>query len=159
MANIKFISVGTLKEDYLRDAVAEYIKRLSGFCRVEEVNIKESRLPQDPSDKEIERALEEEGKQILAATGNRAYKIAMCVEGKQFSSPALAEKIENAFSQSSEICFIIGSSHGLSSEVKAAADLKLSVSALTFPHQLMRVILAEAVYRCMTIIKGTKYHK
>ena len=159
MATVKFISVGTLKEDYLRDAVAEYHKRLSGFCKVEDINIKESRLPQDPSDKEIARALDEEGKQIIAAMGNRAYKIALCVEGKQFSSPELAEKIENAFANSSEICFVIGSSHGLSNEMKAAADLKLSFSKLTFPHQLMRVVLAEAIYRCMTIIKGTKYHK
>jgi len=159
MATIKIITVGTLKEDYLRDAVAEYEKRISVFCRVESVNIKEAKLPQDPSAGDIRRALDEEAKLILSAMPDRAYKIAMCVEGKQFSSEQLSAKIESAFSSSNEICFVIGSSHGLSDSVKASADLKLSVSALTFPHQLMRVILLESIYRCLNIIKGTKYHK
>jgi len=159
MATIKIITVGTLKEDYLRDAVAEYEKRISVFCRVESVNIKEAKLPQDPSAGDIRRALDEEAKLILSAMPDRAYKIAMCVEGKQFSSEQLSAKIESAFSSSNEICFVIGSSLGLSDSVKASADLKLSVSALTFPHQLMRVILLESIYRCLNIIKGTKYHK
>ena len=159
MATIKIITVGTLKEDYLKEAAAEYEKRISGFCNVESVNIRESKLPNDPSEGDIRRALTEESKQILAAMPDRAYKIAMCVEGKQFSSEELSAKIESAFSVSNEICFVIGSSHGLSDEVKNAADLKLSVSKLTFPHQLMRVILLECIYRCLNIIKGTKYHK
>ncbi len=159
MATIKIITVGSLKEDYLRAAVAEYEKRISGFCRVESVNIKEAKLPSDPSEGDIRRALSEEAKQILAAMPDRAYKIAMCVEGKQFSSEELAAKIDGAFSSANEICFVIGSSHGLSDEVKNAADLKLSVSKLTFPHQLMRVVLLESIYRCLNIIKGTKYHK
>ena len=159
MATIRFISVGTLKEDYLRDAVAEYKKRLSGFCQVEEINLKESKLPQDPSESEIKRALDDEAKQILAAMPDKAYKIAMCVEGKQYDSPELAGIFEKAFLSSNELCFVIGSSHGLSDEVKSRANLRLSVSKLTFPHQLMRVLLIEAVYRCMSITKGTKYHK
>ena len=159
MATIKIITVGTLKEDYLREAVAEYEKRISGFCKVESVNIKESKLPNDPSEGDIRRALSDEGKQILSAMPGRAYKIAMCVEGKQFSSEELAQKIDSEFSVSNEICFVIGSSHGLSDEVKNSADLKLSVSKLTFPHQLMRVVLLECIYRCLNIIKGTKYHK
>lgn len=159
MATIKFISVGTLKEDYLREAVKEYSKRLSGFCNVVEVNIKESKLPNDPSDGDIKRALAEEAKAILAAMPDRSYKIAMCVEGKQFSSEELATRLEGAFSAANEICFVIGSSHGLDDSVKNAADLRLSVSKMTFPHQLMRVLLLEGVYRCMNIIKGTKYHK
>ena len=159
MATIKFITVGTLKEKYLSDAVAEYEKRLSGFCKVESINLKEAKHPQEPSQSEIKKALEEEGKVILSHMSERAYKIALCVEGKQFSSEELAEKLERAFSLSNEICFVIGSSHGLCDAVKSAADLRLSVSKLTFPHQLMRVILAESVYRCMNIIKGTKYHK
>lgn len=159
MATIKFITVGTLKEKYLSDAVAEYEKRLSGFCKVESINLKEAKLPQEPSQSEIKKALEEEGKVILSHMSERAYKIALCVEGKQFSSEELAEKLERAFSLSNEICFVIGSSHGLCDAVKSAADLRLSVSKLTFPHQLMRVILSESVYRCMNIIKGTKYHK
>ena len=159
MATIKFISVGTLKEDYLREAVKEYSKRLSGFCNVVEVNIKEAKLPNDPSDGDIKRALAEEAKAILAAMPDRSYKIAMCVEGKQFSSEELATRLEGAFSAANEICFVIGSSHGLDDSVKNAADLRLSVSKMTFPHQLMRVLLLEGVYRCMNIIKGTKYHK
>lgn len=159
MATIKIITVGTLKEDYLRGAVAEYEKRISGFCRVESVNIKEAKLPQDPSDGDIRRALSEEAKAILSNMPDRAYKIAMCVEGKQFSSEELAQKIDGAFSTSNEICFVIGSSHGLDDSVKNAADLRLSVSKLTFPHQLMRVVLLESIYRCLNIIKGTKYHK
>lgn len=159
MATIKFITVGQLKESYLREAVAEYEKRLSGFCRVENINLKEYKVPQDPSDAEISKALSEEAKMILSAIPDRAYKIIMCVEGKQFSSEELADKIDRAFSTTSEIVFVIGSSHGLHDSVKNVADIKLSVSKLTFPHQLMRPILLEAVYRCMTIIKGTKYHK
>ena len=159
MATIKFITVGQLKESYLREAVSEYEKRLSGFCKVENVNLKEYKVPQDPSDAEIQKALSEEAKTILAAIPDRAYKIIMCVEGKQFSSEELADKIDKAFSVSSEIVFVIGSSHGLHDSVKNIADIKLSVSKLTFPHQLMRPLLLEAVYRCMTIIKGTKYHK
>ena len=159
MPTIKIITVGTLKEDYLRDAVAEYEKRIGGFCRIESVNIKEAKLAQDPSDGDIRRALAEEAKQILSYMPDRAFKVAMCVEGKQFSSEELASRIEGAFSVANEICFVIGSSHGLDDSVKNAADLKLSVSKLTFPHQLMRVVLLESIYRCLNIIKGTKYHK
>ena len=159
MATIRFITIGTLKEEYLREAVKEYEKRLSGFCHVEQVNLKEAKLPNDPSDGDVRRALAEEAKAILAAMPERSYKIAMCVEGKQFSSEELAAKLDSAFSASNELCFIIGSSYGLDDSVKAAADLKLSVSKMTFPHQLMRVLLLEGVYRCMNIIKGTKYHK
>lgn len=159
MPTIKIITVGTLKEDYLRDAVAEYEKRIGGFCRIESVNIKEAKLAQNPSDGDIRRALAEEAKQILSYMPDRAFKVAMCVEGKQFSSEELASRIEGAFSVANEICFVIGSSHGLDDSVKNAADLKLSVSKLTFPHQLMRVVLLESIYRCLNIIKGTKYHK
>lgn len=159
MATIKFITVGTLKEDYLREAVKEYEKRLSGFCKVEAVNLKEAKLPNDPSESDVKKALAEEARAILSAMPERSYKIAMCVEGKQFSSEELAERIERAFGTANELCFVIGSSHGLDDSVKNAADLKLSVSKMTFPHQLMRVILLEGVYRCMNIIKGTKYHK
>ena len=159
MATIKIITVGTLKEEYLREAVAEYEKRIGGFCKLESINLKEAKLPQDPSDGDIRRALAEEAKQILAYMPDRAYKIAMCVEGKQFSSEELATRIEGAFGTANEIIFVIGSSHGLDDSVKNAADLRLSVSKLTFPHQLMRVVLLESVYRCLNIIKGTKYHK
>lgn len=156
---VRFITVGHLKEGYLREAAAEYRKRLSGMCHVEEVELKECKLPDDPSEGEIRKALAAEAKAILAAVPPRACLIALCVEGKQLPSPALAAKLEAWGNEYSELCFVIGSSHGLAPEVKAAAQMRLSVSELTFPHQLMRVILYEAVYRCYQIAKGTKYHK
>ena len=159
MLNVKIISTGTLKEDYLRQAVAEYAKRLSGYCKFSEVVLKEAKLPDSPSDREIASALDAEAKNILAEISPRSFKIAMCVEGKQLSSEELAEKLESISSEAGTICFIIGGSYGLSSAVKASGNLKLSFSRLTFPHQLMRVILLEAVYRGFNIIKGTKYHK
>ena len=156
---VRFITVGNLKESYLREAAAEYKKRLSGMCRVEEVELKEVKLPDDPSGSEIQKALSEEAKAILAAIPPRSYPIALCVEGKQMSSPDLSKKLEAVTSECGTLCFIIGSSHGLAPEVKAAAKMRLSVSELTFPHQLMRVILYEAVYRCYQIAKGSRYHK
>lgn len=159
MVNVTFIAVGNLKESYLREGVAEYMKRLSGFCRPVTVELKESRLPENPSEGEIAASLEAEADKILAAIPPRAYKVAFCVEGKQYPSERLARIIDDACMEHSDICFIIGSSFGLSPRVKAAADLRLSVSELTFPHQLMRLVSAEAVYRAFNIIKGTKYHK
>ncbi len=159
MLNIKIISVGTLKEPYLRQAAAEYEKRLKTFCSPEQIQIKGSPLPNAPSPPQVSSALSEEGKRILAAIPQRAYTIAMCVEGSSLSSEQLAEKIDQISSLSGTLCIIIGGSHGLSEEVKSAAALKLSFSSLTFPHQLMRVILLEALYRSFNIIKGTKYHK
>lgn len=159
MLNIKFITVGTLKEQYLRDAVAEYSKRLNGFCKPEFIVIKESKLSDDPSEKEIASALDNEAEAILSAIPQRAYVFSLCIEGKQLSSAELSEKIETVCSQTSDICFIIGSSFGLSDKVKNLSDMRLSFSKLTFPHQLMKVILLEAVYRALNISKGTKYHK
>jgi 23S rRNA (pseudouridine1915-N3)-methyltransferase len=159
MLNVKLITLGTLKEAYLRDAAAEYEKRLGAFCRFELVQLKEERLSDDPSESEIKNALSKESEKILALIPARAYVVAMCVEGKQLTSPELAEKLEEISSRTSDVCFIIGSSFGLSDSVKQRADLRLSVSKLTFPHQLMRVILLETVYRAFNIQKGTRYHK
>lgn len=159
MLNLTVITVGTLKEGYLREACAEYEKRLSAFCKYEMIVLKETRLSDAPSDAEISAALSAEGRQILAAMPSRAYRVALCVEGKQLSSEELAEKLEQIGTSHGSICLVIGSSYGLSPEVKAAADLRLSVSRLTFPHQLMRVLLLETLYRSLGISKGTKYHK
>ena len=156
---VRFITVGNLKESYLREAAAEYKKRLSGMCRVEEIELKEVKLPEDPSESEIKKALTEEAKTILAAIPPRSFPVALCVEGKQMSSPDLSRKLESVTAECGTLFFIIGSSHGLSPEVKVAAKMRLSISELTFPHQLMRVILYEAVYRCYQIAKGSKYHK
>ena len=159
MIQVTVITVGGLKEAYWRDAVAEYEKRLSAFAKVSTVQLKEAKLPEAPSEGEIRAALSDEGKRILAAVPPKAYRIALCVEGKQFSSEALSKKIENVLAENGNLCLIIGSSHGLSDEVKASANLRLSVSELTFPHQMMRPLLLEVLYRCFSIIKGTKYHK
>lgn len=159
MLGLTIITVGTLKESYLRDAAAEYEKRLGAFCRLNSVNLKEEKLPDSPSESQIETALRKEGERILAQMPKKSYKIAMCVEGKQLSSEELADKLGQIGSTHGEVCLVIGSSHGLDPSVKNACDMRLSVSKLTFPHQLMRVILLEAVYRGFNILKGTHYHK
>lgn len=159
MANITLITVGTLKEKYLKDAVDEYKKRLSQYARVDEINIKEERIANEDDGAEIRRALDSEAEKILAAIPKGAGKIALCVEGKQYDSVALAELIGRMCDESGKIALIIGSSHGLSDKVKCECDVRLSVSALTFPHQLMRVVLYEALYRSFTILAGKKYHK
>ena len=159
MIQVTVITVGNLKEAYWREAVAEYEKRLSAFCKPNLIQLKEAKLPDDPSEGEIRAALAEEAKKILAAVPPRAYRVALCVEGKQFSSEALAKKLDSALTENGNLCLIIGSSHGLAPEVKDACKLRLSVSELTFPHQMMRVLLLEVLYRCFSILKGTKYHK
>ena len=159
MLNIKLISVGSLKEPYLKEAIAEYAKRLSAFCVLDIVELKEHKLPDDPSDGEIRRALSEEAERIRKSIPQKSYKIALCVEGKQLSSEELAKKIEDISQISGTLCLIIGSSHGIDEVLKSECDFKLSVSKLTFPHQLMRVMLLEIIYRALNITKGTKYHK
>ena len=159
MLTLRIITVGTLKEGYWREAISEYEKRLCAFCKPQIVQIKEARLGDDPSQGEIDAALADEGKRILAAVPPRAYKIALCVEGKQFSSEELAQRLDGVLAENGNLCLIIGSSYGLSNTVKEACDLRLSVSKLTFPHQMMRVLLLEVLYRCFGILKGTKYHK
>ena len=151
--NITVICIGSLKEKFFKDACEEYIKRLSRFGKI---NIKELPEIQGGSSQDIEK----EGKGIIKAIPSGSYVVPLCVEGKQLSSPALAEKINVlGINGISEITFIIGGSNGLSDEVKAEGDFKLSFSEMTFPHQLMRVVLLEQVYRAFTIIAGTAYHK
>lgn len=160
MLNIKIIATGSLKESYLRSACDEYKKRLGAWAKVEEIELKEEKLPDNPSQSQIDLALEKEAKAIFDKISNKSYVIAMCVEGKQLSSEELASRLEEiAGSGKSEICFIIGSSFGLANSVKQRADYKLSISKLTFPHQLLRVILYETTYRSLSIVNGTKYHK
>ena len=159
MAILTIITVGTLKENYLKDAVSEYKKRLLQYARVEEINIKEETIHNEEDRAQIERALCAEGEKILSAIPKDSAVIALCVEGKELDSPTLAEKINEMQNEKGKITLIIGSSYGLSPTVKARADFKLSLSKLTFPHQLMRPILLETIYRSFTIIAGKKYHK
>lgn len=160
MLKVYMITLGALSEAHWKSACDEYVKRLSGTVSVTEINLKEEKLKNDPSPKEIEKALDAEAERIIEKIPKKAFVVPLCIEGKQFSSEDLAKKLEGAaVSGKSCICFIIGSSHGLSDKVKSLADLKLSMSALTFPHQLARVMLYETVYRCMSILSGSKYHK
>lgn len=159
MFHIKILALGTLKESYWRDAAAEYQKRVGAYAKVEITELKEQRLSDAPSPGEIAAALDKEAEEILAAVPPRAVLIALCVEGKQLSSKELAGKLEQIKAASGELCLVIGSSHGLSPRVKKAAAFHLSVSALTFPHQMMRVMLLEILYRSLSISAGGKYHK
>lgn len=156
---VTVITVGSLKESYLKEAVAEYKKRISQYAKVEDVELREERISNEDDRSEIERALDAEASKISAAIPQGAYKIALCVEGKEYSSEGLAEIVRDAMDRSGKLALIIGSSHGLSQKIKGICDLKLSFSRLTFPHQLIRVNLYEALYRSFTIIAGKKYHK
>ena len=159
MVQLTLISVGTLKEGYLKDAVSEYKKRLSQYARVEEINVKEEAIRNEDDASEIERALLAEGEKILAAVRKDSALIALCVEGREYDSVSLAEKIREFQDEKGKITLVIGSSHGLSPLVKSKAELRLSISKLTFPHQLMRPLLLEVIYRSFTIIAGKRYHK
>ena len=160
MRNVRILCVGKLKERYLSDACAEYIKRLGAYCRPEIVGLPESRLPANPSPAEIEACLEREGAEILAKIPKDALAIPLCIEGEQLSSEGLATALSDAAVRgTSTACFIIGGSWGLSPAVKRAGKLRLSMSRMTFPHQLARVMLLEQLYRAFSINAGGKYHK
>lgn len=159
MAIVTIISVGTIKEGYLREALSEYKKRIGQYARVEEITLSEEKITNEDDKAQIARALEAEGAKILSQIPEGSLKIALCVEGKEYDSEGLADLIRQGVDEYGKIALIIGSSHGLSSEVKAKCNVKLSFSRLTFPHQLIRVNLYEALYRSFTIIAGKKYHK
>ena len=158
--NVQIIALGKLKEKYLTDAVKEYEKRISAFARFSITELEPERLPENPSESEISAALDAEAEKITARIPPNSMIIAMCIEGKQLSSEGFAKKInEAAINGKSSIAFIIGSSHGLSEKIKKTASLRMSMSEMTFPHQLARVMLSEQIYRAFTIIHNRKYHK
>ena len=160
MLKIRVIAMGRLTEAAFREAAGEYAKRISRFYALTMEELKPEPLPASPSRADIENALEKEADRILEAVPPRALLWAMCVEGRSLSSEAFSEKIAQAAdSGSGEICFVIGSSYGLSDRVKAKAALRLSVSPMTFPHELFRVMLLEQIYRAGEIGAGGKYHK
>lgn len=161
MININIVAVGKLKESYFRDACAEYAKRLGAFCRLKVKELPESRLSDNPSEKEIAAALSAEGKTMLPFINAKgSFNIAMCIEGEKMSSEGLAGKISAAsVSGRSTLNFFIGSSFGISDEIKKMCDLRLSMSEMTFPHMLARVMLLEQIYRAFRINNGGKYHK
>lgn len=160
MLNITIIAIGKLKEQYLRDASAEYQKRLSTLCKLNIVELTPEKLSDNPSAKEIENALNNEAKKIIEKIPKGAKVYSMCIEGKQRTSEELSAEIDNlALEGTSNIVFIIGGSFGLSDEVKKLSAYRLSMSKMTFPHQIARIMLLEQIYRAMQISIGTKYHK
>ncbi len=160
MLTVNIICIGRLKEKYLTDAIKEYSKRLTAFCKFNVIELDEERITDNPSDKQIQTTLNAEGKRIIGKITKGSYIIAMCIEGKIISSEQLSEKINSiSVNGVSAVDFIIGGSWGLSDEVKANADFKLSMSKMTFPHQLARVMICEQIYRSFQILNNGKYHK
>ena len=160
MTTINLIYVGNIRENYLLAAVAEYEKRLSAYCRLVCTEIKEEKLPDDPSQAQTEAAMKKEGERILAVLPRKSMKIALCVEGKQLSSEEFSSLIKNAENSGfSHISFIIGGAFGLSEEVKKVCDFRLSLSKMTFTHRFARILLLEQIYRAENIAAGGKYHK
>ena len=160
MINITLIVLGKLKEKYLTMACDEYIKRLGGLCKFKTVELTPVSLPDNASEAQIASALDKEAKDIISKIPKGAKVIPMCIEGKQMSSKRFSEFFESsAVSGSGEFVFIIGSSYGLSEEIKKLSDTKLSMSEMTFPHQLARVMLLEQIYRALMISAGRKYDK
>lgn len=158
--NINLICVGKLKEKYLREAVEEYTKRLSRYCKVTVFETKDEFAPSNPSMGEKEKILQTEGARISRYIKEGSYLIALDINGEQVSSEALAGRLQNLMLRgSSNMTFIIGGSLGLDASLLASAKWRLSFSKMTFPHQLMRVVLCEQLYRSFTILKGEPYHK
>ncbi len=158
--NITIVCIGKLKEKYWRDAVSEYSKRLGSYCSLRICELKESRLAANPSAADEEAVKEAEGKDILEHIGRNDFVITLEVKGKRLTSEALAEKIETlGLEGRSDVTFVIGGSLGLSRAVSDRGDYKLSFSDMTFPHQMMRVILLEQIYRSFKIIRHEPYHK
>lgn len=160
MQKVTVLCVGKLKEKFYADAVAEYEKRLSRYCSLEVLELPEARLSDSPSPAETLQALEEEARRVEAKLPKGGALIALCIEGTELSSPQLAEKLAGfAVSGTSQLTFLIGGSVGLHPSLKARADLRLSMSPMTFPHHLARIMLLEQIYRAYQIQAGTKYHK
>ena len=160
MMQFLILCVGSIKEKYLSDGINEYIKRIQKYAKIDIVEIPESRLSEHPSPKQIISALEEEATNIFNKISESSFIITLEIGGTQLSSDDLAKLIDKSVTyESSKLVFVIGSSYGLSETLKAKSQYKLSFSAMTFPHQLMRLIALEQIYRALTILNHTQYHK
>lgn len=158
--NITILAVGKIKESFYREALDEYRKRLGRYCRLEIVEVSDEPVPEKASPAQEELIKEKEAQRILKRLRDGSFVVTLEIAGKKYNSEKFADKLENlALTGKSQLVFIIGGSLGLHSSVSARADLKLSFSDMTFPHQLMRVILAEQIYRAFRIISGEPYHK
>ena len=157
---IKVVTVGKLKEKYLKDGIAEYSKRISRFAKLEMIELADEKTPDRASESENQKILEIEGQRILSKVGDRDFVIVLAIEGRTLSSEEFSKQLEEASIKGfSTLTFIIGGSLGLSSAVKNRANLSVSFGRLTLPHQLMRLVLAEQIYRAFTIQQGSPYHK
>ena len=160
MQTVNIICIGKIKARYWTEAIKEYTKRLTPFCKFNIIELDEEKVNSNPNQAQIKAVLDAEGKRIISKLAKNSYVIPMCIEGKQLSSTELADKMsEVVLSGKSSIDFIIGGSWGLSDEVKGKADFKLSMSKMTFPHQMARVVLCEQIYRAFEINSNGKYHK
>lgn len=160
MIHVTVLCVGKLKEKFYHEACAEYCKRLGAFCKITVTELKEERLPDEPNEAQIEAALSKEAEQIEKQIPEGSAMIAMCIEGKQMDSAALSRTLDRlAVTGGSKLCFVIGGSCGLHERIKNAAALRLSMSEMTFPHHLARIMLLEQLYRSFQIARGGKYHK
>ena len=157
---IKLVTVGKLKEKYLKDGIAEYSKRISRYAAVEMIELADEKTPDRASDSENEKILNLEGNRILSKIGDREFVVVLAIEGKILSSEEFSKQLEQAsINGYSTLTFVIGGSLGLSPQVKNRANLSLSFGRLTLPHQLMRLVLVEQIYRAFTIQQGSPYHK
>lgn len=157
---IKLVTVGKLKEKYLKDGIAEYSKRISRFAAVEMIELADEKTPDRASDSENEKILDLEGNRILSKIWDREFVVVLAIEGKTLSSEEFSKQLEQAsINGFSTLTFVIGGSLGLSPQVKKRANLSLSFGRLTLPHQLMRLVLVEQIYRAFTIQQGSPYHK
>lgn len=160
MQSVTIICVGKCKERYWREACAEYAKRLGAFCRFSIVEVEEERCPENPSEAQRLNVLRREGERIQKTLPAHAYAIALCIEGQCCTSEQLSHRLSDlAIQGESQVAFLIGGSFGLCEQVKAACRERMSMSRMTFPHQLARVMLCEQVYRAYQIASGGKYHK
>ncbi|MBY0090673.1 23S rRNA (pseudouridine(1915)-N(3))-methyltransferase RlmH [Priestia aryabhattai] len=158
--NISIITIGKLKEKYLKQGIEEYLKRLSSYAKVEIIELTDEKAPENLSESEMEQVKQKEGERILAKISDDTHVIALAINGKQKSSEELAKEIDSlATYGKSKIAFVIGGSLGLSSEVMKRSNAALSFSKMTFPHQLMRLVLVEQIYRAFRIIRNEPYHK
>ena len=157
---IKIVTVGKLKEKYLKDGIAEYSKRISRFAKLEMIELADEKTPDKASELENQKILETEGARILSKVGERDFVVVLAIEGKTFSSEEFSKQLEEASIKGySTLTFIIGGSLGLAPVVKNRANLSVSFGRLTLPHQLMRLVLVEQIYRAFTIQQGSPYHK
>ena len=157
---IKIVTVGKLKEKYLKDGIAEYSKRISRFAKLEMIELTDEKTPDKASEIENQKILETEGARILSKIGERDFVLVLAIEGKTFSSEEFSKQLEEASIKGySTLTFIIGGSLGLAPSVKNRANLSVSFGRLTLPHQLMRLVLVEQIYRTFTIQQGFPYHK